>query len=70
MIYGLKRSVRLLPLMAPIFLSDCVVWQSKYDALQAQTQRLQQQNATLASQVAADKAQIGRLQGAIKYRQQ
>jgi chemotaxis protein MotB len=67
MIYGLKRSVRLLPLMAPIFLSDCVVWQSKYDALQAQTQQLQQQNATLASQVAADKAQIGRLQGAIKY---
>ncbi len=27
--------------MAPIFLSDCVVWQSKYDALQAQTQQLQ-----------------------------
>jgi chemotaxis protein MotB len=67
MTYGLKRGARLLPLMAPIFLSDCVVWQSKYDALQAQTQQLQQQNATLSAQVAADKAQISRLQGAIKY---
>jgi chemotaxis protein MotB len=56
----LKRSVRLLPLMAPIFLSACVVWRSDYDALQTQNQQLQQQ-------IAADKAQISRLQGAIKY---
>jgi len=45
--------------MASVFLSGCVS-QSAYDQLQAQNQQLQQQ-------VAADKAQICRLQGAIKY---
>jgi chemotaxis protein MotB len=56
----LKRSIRLLPLMAPIFLSACVVWKSDYDKLQAQNQQLQQQ-------VAGDQQQINRLRGAIKY---
>jgi chemotaxis protein MotB len=56
----LRRGVRLLPLMAPIFLSACVVWKSDYDKLQAQNQQLQQQ-------VAADQQQISRLRGAIKY---
>lgn len=66
MIYGLKCGVVLFALMAPVLLSACVS-QSKYDELQAQNQQLQQQNSKLSAQVAADKAQISRLQGAIKY---
>jgi chemotaxis protein MotB len=66
MTYGLKRGVLMLPLMTSVLLSACVS-QSKYDELQAQYQRAQQQNATLSNQVAADKSQICRLQGAIKY---
>src|SRR5271170_5732095 len=62
----LKRGVLMLPLMASVALSACVS-QSSYDALQAQYQQAQQQNAALSNQVAADKAQICRLQGAIKY---
>ena len=65
MTYGLKR-VLLLPLVAPVLFSACVS-QSKYDELQAQYQQAQQQNSALSSQVAADKTQICRLQGAIKY---
>jgi chemotaxis protein MotB len=61
----LKRGVLLFPVMA-ILLSACVS-QSTYDALQAQYQQAQQQNSELTTQVAADKAQICRLQGAIKY---
>src|SRR5262249_58687406 len=41
--------------------------QSTYDQLEAQYQQLQQQTSALRSQVAADKAQLCRLQGAIKY---
>ena len=66
MTYGLKRGVLMFPLVAPVLLSACVS-QSSYDALQAQYQQAQQQNAALSKQVAADKAQICRLQGAIKY---
>jgi chemotaxis protein MotB len=66
MTYGLKRGALLFPLVASVLLSACVS-QSSYDALQAQYQQVQQQNATLSNQVAADKAQICRLQGAIKY---
>ena len=66
MTYGLKRGVLMLPLMTSVLLSACVS-QSKYDELQAQYQKAQQQNAALSNQVAADKAQICRLQGAIKY---
>ena len=65
MTYGLKR-VLLLPLVAPVLFSACVS-QSKYDELQAQYHQLQQQNSALTAQVAADKTQICRLQGAIKY---
>jgi chemotaxis protein MotB len=64
----LKRGALLLPLMAPFLLGGCAwLWQSDYDALKAQNQQLQQQTAALSTQVATDKAQIGRLQGAIKY---
>jgi chemotaxis protein MotB len=66
MTYRLKRGVLMLPLMASILLSACVS-QSKYDQLQAQYQQAQQQNSALSAQVATDKAQICRLQGAIKY---
>jgi chemotaxis protein MotB len=64
--YGLKRGVLLVPLMAPLLLAACVS-QGKYDELQAQYQQVQQQNSALSSQVAAQKAQLCRLQGAIKY---
>ena len=59
MSHRLKRSALLLPLAAPFILAGCVS-QSAYDALQAQNNQLQQQ-------VAANKAHISRLQGAIKY---
>jgi chemotaxis protein MotB len=66
MTYGLKRRVLVLPFVAPVLLSACVS-QSRYDDLQAQYQQAQQQNSALSAQVAAQKAQICRLQGAIKY---
>src|SRR5262249_56394797 len=60
------RGLRLVRLMPSLRLSACVS-QSAYDQLQAQNQQLQQQNSALSAQVAADKAQLCRLQGAIKY---
>ena len=66
MIYGPKRGALLGALVAPVLLSACVS-QSKYDELQAQYQQVQQQNSKLSAQVAADQAQICRLQGAIRY---
>ncbi|MGD0103578.1 MAG: OmpA family protein [Rhodopila sp.] len=47
-------------LLSTTLLTGCVVWKSDYDALQTQNQQLQQQ-------VAANRQQISRLQGAIKY---
>ncbi len=64
---GLKRGAMLFPLIAPVVLGGCVVSQSKYDALDAQYQQLQKQDAAHQEQIAADKAQISRLQGAIRY---
>ena len=64
--YDLRRGGLLFPFMASALLSACVS-QSAYDNLQAQNQQLQQQNSQLTAQVAAEKAQICRLQGAIKY---
>ena len=63
MTYDPKRGVLL---VAAVLLSACVS-QSKYDDLQAQYHQLQQQNSALTAQVAADKTQICRLSGAIKY---
>jgi chemotaxis protein MotB len=62
----IKRQIIVGSLLSALGLTGCVS-QSKYDNLQAQNQQLQQQNATMAQQLSADKAQIGRLQGAIKY---
>jgi len=54
-----KLSALLLPFVAPMLLGACVS-QGKYDELAAQNQQLQQQ-------VAAERAHVSRLQGAIKY---
>jgi chemotaxis protein MotB len=64
--HDLKRKVLLFPLLAPVLLSACVS-QSTYDQLQAQYRQVQQENVALQTQVAADKTQICRLAGAIKY---
>ena len=53
-------------LLSALGLAGCVS-QSKFDDLQAQNDQLQQQNAALSQQLAGQKAQISRLQGAIKY---
>ncbi len=63
---GVRRTALLIPLMAPILLSACVS-QGKYDDLQAQNQQLQQQNASISQELANQKMQVGRLQGAINY---
>src|ERR1700709_2150085 len=58
--FSLKRNILLsLPVAASVLLSGCVS-QSKYDALAAQNQQLQQQTTAMS-------AQISRLQGAIQY---
>ena len=66
MILGLKRRALLLLCVAAVLLAGCVS-QGKYDDLQAQYRQLQQQNSALTAEVAADKTQICRLAGAIKY---
>jgi chemotaxis protein MotB len=62
----LQRSIQLVPLLATVLLAGCV-WRSDYDALQVQNQQLQQQTAAQSAEIAADKKQIIRLQGAIQY---
>lgn len=54
------------PVLSALLLGGCVS-QSSYDTLQAQNQQLQQQVSTQSAEIAAARAQIGRLQGAIKY---
>jgi chemotaxis protein MotB len=63
---SIKRPLIAVSLMSALCLTGCVS-QSKYDDLQAQNQQLQQDNATLSQQLAAERTQVGRLQGAIKY---
>ena len=65
-----RRSV-LMPLAASaLFLSGCV-WQSEYDALDAQYKQLQSQSAAQKAaddqKIASLNNQVNRLQGAIKY---
>ena len=62
----LKSARLLLSFVAPVVVSGCV-WKSDYEKLQAQNQQLEQQVSRLSSEVSADKAQIARLVGAIKY---
>jgi chemotaxis protein MotB len=63
---NLKSTRLLLSFVAPVVVSGCV-WKSDYEKLQAQNQQLEQQVSRLSSEVGADKAQIARLVGAIKY---
>jgi chemotaxis protein MotB len=62
----LKSTRLLLSFVAPVVVSGCV-WKSDYEKLQAQNQQLEQQVSRLSSEVSADKVQIARLVGAIKY---
>jgi len=78
--FGLKRSVLLLPFAASFLLSACVS-QTRYDSLEGQQNQLQQSMAAQVAQnsannaeiaamkkdIAAQKTQIDRLVGAIKY---
>src|SRR5271168_3912827 len=62
----MKRSIVFAPLLGSVLLSGCA-WKSDYDKVVSQNQQLQQQSTANDQQIAADKAQISRLQGAIKY---
>jgi chemotaxis protein MotB len=63
-----KRGALVFPLLAPFFLSGCTwLWSSDYEALKGQNQQLQQQVETQSAEITSAKAQISRLQGAIKY---
>ena len=62
----LKRSIVLAPLLGTVLLSGCV-WKSDYDKVVAQNQQLQQQVTMQSTEIDTEKAQITRLQGAIKY---
>jgi chemotaxis protein MotB len=53
-------------LLAPLMVAGCVS-QSDYDALQAQNNQLKQQLAAQSATLAAERQQVGRLQGAIAY---
>ena len=63
---GMKRRLIVGSMLSTIVLAGCVS-KGKYNALQAQNQQLHQQVAAQAADIAAGKAQISRLQGAIKY---
>jgi chemotaxis protein MotB len=69
----INRSLMVGSVLSALGLMGCVS-QGKYDDLQTQyqqsqqqNQQLQQQNQAMAAQIAAEKTQVGRLQGAIKY---
>src|SRR5581483_4386821 len=80
MIVTLKRGALLIPLLAPVLVSACVS-QKDYDAQVTRNQQLEQQLAAESAakrqlqqqvaanqqQMAADKMQIDRLTGAIRY---
>jgi chemotaxis protein MotB len=66
MTYGLTRGTLVVPLLAVLSLTACVS-QSKYDDLEAQNRQLQQQNTALSQQLASEKTQLNRLQGAVKH---
>ncbi|MFC7473816.1 OmpA family protein [Dankookia sp. GCM10030260] len=53
-------------LFAPIVVAGCVS-QSDYDALQAENNQLKRQLAAQSATLAAERQQVGRLQGAIAY---
>ena len=64
---ALTRPLIVGSLLSAVALAGCGVSQSDYDALKTQNQQLQQQVDTQSKELADAKAQISRLQGAIKY---
>src|SRR5271165_1532739 len=62
----MQRSLIFGALLSTTVLAGCVS-QGDYDALKAQNQQLQQQVAQQSSELSATKAQLCRLQGAVKY---
>jgi chemotaxis protein MotB len=66
MINRTERRLIVGSLLSSMILTGCVS-QGAYDQLKAQNQQLQQQVLEQSAQLAADQAQIARLQGAIKY---
>jgi len=58
--------VLMVSLLSTTLLTGCV-WQTDYDALQAQNQQLQAQNQQLQAQLTASQQQNNRLVGAVKY---
>ena len=66
MIMRTNRQLVIGTVVSTILVVGCVP-KSKYEALEAENRQLQQQVATQAAQISAEKAQVGRLQGAIKY---
>jgi chemotaxis protein MotB len=63
---GSKPALMTSALALPALLGACVA-RSDYDAIKTQNDQLQQQLSAQAGEIASDKAQIARLQGAIKY---
>lgn len=61
-----RSGLILTSMLSAVVLTGCVS-RSDYDALQAQNQQLQQQVEAQSAEIAANKEQINRLQGAIKY---
>src|SRR5215475_9185983 len=53
-------------LACTMLVAGCVT-KSKYEELEAQNRQLQQKVAAQSAQIDAQKTQVGRLQGAIKY---
>ena len=73
MITGMNRQLIVWLTLSTMAAAGCVsrskydALQAEKDALQAQNQQLHQQMAAQSAEIAAGKAQVGRLQGAIKY---
>jgi len=53
-------------MVSTILVAGCVT-RSKYDALETENRQLRQQLTAQSAQINAERAQVGRLQGAIKY---
>src|SRR5262245_17505204 len=66
MIARTDRKAIVVALAATVLAAACVK-KSTYEALEAQNRQLQQKVATQSAQIDAERAQVGRLQGAIKY---
>jgi chemotaxis protein MotB len=66
MIMRTNRQAVVGTVVSTILMAGCVT-KTKYDALEAENRQLHQQVTAQSAQISAEKAQVGRLQGAIKY---